>query len=237
MSFVVGRTSKEWADRAGLSCFYQAELGSTNDLAKLEAAGEKESIRIYLTDNQNAGRGRGSNLWISPEAGQSLLVSFSFLTSRPPQPVLSAAIGLALVRALSASYPGHAWSLKAPNDLFLGSQKVAGLLLETISLGSQTRLILGLGLNVFSQPDLETATFLKKVVGEVSASDWAQCLDRILMEFTMALSSTGSELTDLQCQSLLHFLNQNPNRKEDYLEVLKDGGLRTASESIHWSHL
>lgn len=237
MSFAVGQTTKQWADRAGLSCFYQAEIGSTNDLAKLEASTEKDSIRLYVTDSQSAGRGRGANIWTSPEAGDSLLMSFSFLTSKTPQPVLSPALGLALARAMSASFPGLPWSLKAPNDLFLGPRKVAGLLIESLSLGNKTRLIVGLGLNVFSHPEIETATDLGEKVSEITENDWAQTLDRILLEFTMALSSTGSVLSDLQCQSLQYFLNQNPNRKEDFTEILEDGGLKTSTGLIAWSEL
>jgi len=44
--------------------------------------------------------------------------------------------GLALYRATQTIWPHLPLSLKAPNDLWLGSGKVAGLLIETIASGS-----------------------------------------------------------------------------------------------------
>jgi len=237
MSVIIGRISQDWAKKAGLSYWYEDETTSTNDIAKDQALMEKESIRLFLTDYQSVGRGRGTNTWVTQNPGDAFLGSWSFLTRQAPQPVLSPMIGLALYRALQATFPALPFSLKAPNDIFLEDKKVAGVLLENISMGERNRLIVGIGINFYSAPDLDTAASLIDFAGEIGALDIAQTLDRMLLEITMAISSTGSTLTASQQESLLYVLNLNPLLTAPYSEVTAFGDLVTGHHTTKWSEL
>jgi BirA family biotin operon repressor/biotin-[acetyl-CoA-carboxylase] ligase len=235
---IIGMLSHDWAKRAGLPFWYEPETSSTSDVAKEQALLEKETMRLYFTDLQTAGRGRGTNTWSSTSEGTGLLSSWSFQTRSTPQPVLAPMMGLAVFRALVASFPGLPFSLKAPNDIFLGEGKVAGLLLENISLGEKNRLIVGLGINVFEAPDLKTATCLSEwTSAEINAQEWAQCLDRILLEMTMALTGTGSTLTPGAQSALLYALNLNSLLAKKYTQVSAYGDLESGTEITKWSDL
>ena len=77
----------------------------------------------------------------------------------PPAPSLALVAGLALLEAVEAAAPGAPLSLKWPNDLMLGTAKLAGILLER----SGDRIVAGFGVNLAGAPDLpgrETAALV-----------------------------------------------------------------------------
>jgi BirA family biotin operon repressor/biotin-[acetyl-CoA-carboxylase] ligase len=99
---------------------------------------------------QEAGRGRQGRQWVS-EAGNffgSTIVELA--PGDPAPPSLSLAAGLALIEAVDVAVPGLALMLKWPNDLMLGTSKLAGILLER----SGERVFAGFGVNLASAPRL-----------------------------------------------------------------------------------
>jgi BirA family biotin operon repressor/biotin-[acetyl-CoA-carboxylase] ligase len=68
----------------------------------------------------------------------------------PPAPSLALVCGVALIRAVEAAAPATGLMLKWPNDLMLGSGKLAGILLERAG----ERVVAGFGVNLQSAPDL-----------------------------------------------------------------------------------
>ncbi len=107
---------------------------------------------VVLADRQTEGRGRQGNRWESP-AGAGLWMSAAL---SPPSGV---APGLVLQRAMAAAAQvldpeGRTLGLKWPNDLVARREgrlvKAGGILGEQIG----GRLILGLGVNLTSAPDI-----------------------------------------------------------------------------------
>ena len=93
---------------------------------------------------QDAGRGRQGRQWVS-ETGNffgSTIVQLG--AGDPPPPSLSLAAGLALIEAVDVAVPDLPLMLKWPNDLLLGTAKLAGILLER----SGDRVVVGFGLNL-----------------------------------------------------------------------------------------
>jgi BirA family biotin operon repressor/biotin-[acetyl-CoA-carboxylase] ligase len=139
-------------------CVHFAEAGSTNDDAKqLAADGAPEGTLIWA-DVQTAGRGRRGRVWQSPVG--NLYMS---LVLRPQAPLsdfgqIGFVAGLAIAEAISYLLrPKGGVACKWPNDVLIGGQKVAGLLLESegrIDVQAQDRgwLVLGIGVNVASYP-------------------------------------------------------------------------------------
>lgn len=238
--YSIGEATHEWAITSQLFCNYQKTVGSTNSLAKDFAFQEKSAIALYVADHQTEGRGRGENHWQDEEA-QALLSSWSFQLPESPRPCLTARVGLAVFRALTSTWPILPLSLKAPNDIYLGDKKLAGLLIENVQQGLKNRLIVGLGMNVFGAPEkISTSTFLSSMISDtedISASSWESFLDRLLLEMTLVVREPNSEIKSLERKLLLFSLNRFPGLKEKYVSVEADGSLKTATGQIHWTEL
>ena len=147
----------------GLSVEVVARLDSTNTrlLERARDAGGDPDAGLapclLVAEEQTAGRGRLGRGWVSAP-GRSLTFSLAL----PMAPVqwggLSLAVGVALADALDplAATPAAArLALKWPNDLWLrdaaspaGGRKLGGILIETVAVGTQRMVVVGVGLNV-----------------------------------------------------------------------------------------
>lgn len=240
----IGHVTSQWAEGNHVFVTYKAEMDSTNAVARAEAFEEslmEESLCLYLTDHQTAGRGRGKNTWTAARPGSALLSSWSFLLGEKPQPTTSCLIGLAVYRACQTTWPYLAWNLKAPNDIYIGSKKVAGILIENLMQGMDVRLIVGLGLNVTSSP--EEVDIASSIVEQLPkgvpllGQDYTAFLDRLLFEMTHAISHCEEPLSATDRLSLLMALNQHPLLKEKYTGMKADGSLLIGEKQINWSEL
>jgi len=126
-----------------------AETDSTNDLARRAGeAGAAEGL-VFFAETQRAGRGRRGRSWASP-AGVGLWFS-TLLRPDAPRDKWSR-LTLLAVRAVLESLArtvGVTAEWKWPNDVMLGTHKLAGILLET----TPEFAVLGIGLNVRQRPD------------------------------------------------------------------------------------
>jgi BirA family biotin operon repressor/biotin-[acetyl-CoA-carboxylase] ligase len=240
----IGSITAKWAERNHIFTNFKERIDSTNNLAKEEAFSDQlldQPLCLYLTDNQTAGRGRGQNTWLVEQPGSALLCSWSFRLNTLPQPTASCHIGLAIYRACVATWPFLDWNLKAPNDIYIGEKKIAGILLESLIQGSDIRLIIGLGLNVTSSPpSVEISTSLAEELPEgvpLLGQDYLSFLDRLIFELTEALSSVDTQLTSTERLSLLMALNQHPLLPSKYTGLESDGSLLMGSTKISWMNL
>ncbi|HEX7094991.1 MAG TPA: biotin--[acetyl-CoA-carboxylase] ligase [Acidimicrobiales bacterium] len=123
--------------------------GSTNaDAIARARAGEPDGL-VIVADHQTAGRGRLDRRWEAPE-GTNLLVSLLMRPELPPDAWhrCSTAVAVAAVDAC-ASFGVFA-RIKWPNDIVVGTDKLAGILAEAVPErdGAGGAVVVGLGLNV-----------------------------------------------------------------------------------------
>jgi BirA family biotin operon repressor/biotin-[acetyl-CoA-carboxylase] ligase len=124
------------------------EIDSTNSYLLARARqGDPEGL-VAVADHQTAGRGRLDRHWESPP-GANLLAS---VLLRPPcDPddlhLCTGALGLA-ARDACAEVAGVEAQLKWPNDLLVGTAKLAGILAEVEFSAGRPAMVVGLGLNV-----------------------------------------------------------------------------------------
>jgi len=100
---------------------------------------------------QTAGRGRGDNVWQSPQGGLYLSVALPVADSGL-LPLFGPCIACDVTRWLKDRF-SIAAQIKWPNDWLVGERKIAGLLMELVR-SPQGRLVViaGLGLNVLHTP-------------------------------------------------------------------------------------
>lgn len=127
-----------------------AETGSTNaDLAARAQSGENVAGVALFTEDQTAGRGRQGRTWTAVPRSQ-ILMSIAVDTADVPSEtwgLLSLAAGVAVVEAV-AEVAGVQAALKWPNDVLVGTGKLAGILAEVAAGGASPVIVVGIGLNV-----------------------------------------------------------------------------------------
>jgi BirA family biotin operon repressor/biotin-[acetyl-CoA-carboxylase] ligase len=130
---------------------YLTETGSTNaDLAARLGAGEVLGEGYWLVaDRQNAGRGRLGRPW-SDGAGNFMGTTIIRPAATDPSPgSLALVAGLAVFEIVSSLVPPPQRAmLKWPNDVLIGTAKLAGILLERIG----DAIVAGIGVNLAQAP-------------------------------------------------------------------------------------
>ena len=236
----IGKIIKKWADSINVKAEYFEKIESTNTYAK------NSNASLVITDRQLYGRGRGNNQWICPEYGDYFLTTWIFTLTNSVQPVFSPLVGLALYRALQKTwdFKDHL-SLKAPNDIYLGHSKLAGILIETINQGQKVKILVGIGINILSHPqNLEGKTSATSLlahhlpVEEFHIRSFTSYLwQEMYTNSDSALSeSSDSYITPLKREEIKIALNKHPS-KMHYQDVLPDGSLKTASGIVAWESL
>jgi BirA family biotin operon repressor/biotin-[acetyl-CoA-carboxylase] ligase len=128
---------------------FEAQTGSTNDLARQWALDGAPAGSAVIAEEQTAGRGRLGRSWSAP-LGTALLVSAILRPDVLPGhlPRLTMVGAVAVAEVLAELAPGQV-GLKWPNDVLLAGRKVAGVLPEAIWEGERlSAVVLGIGLNV-----------------------------------------------------------------------------------------
>ncbi|MGH3928893.1 MAG: biotin--[acetyl-CoA-carboxylase] ligase [Pseudonocardiaceae bacterium] len=153
-----------------------ASLPSTNAALVAAARAGAPDRTVLIGEHQSAGRGRAARRWIAP-ARSGLALSVLLRPGEVPQARwgwLSLLVGVALCRTVTelAAIPAV---LKWPNDLLLGAgrRKAAGILVEVVP---GPAVVIGIGLNVTTQPDELPVSGATSLAIEQSA-----CLDRELL--------------------------------------------------------
>jgi BirA family biotin operon repressor/biotin-[acetyl-CoA-carboxylase] ligase len=140
------------------------QIGSTNAEALARARDGERGPIWFVTSEQTAGRGRRHRAWIAPRGNLASSVLEVIDVSPSTAATLGFAAGLALEAALqklsieaslrSAGSDDMKFSLKWPNDVLAGRQKLAGILLEAETVAdNRLAVVVGIGTNVVAAPE------------------------------------------------------------------------------------
>ncbi|MEZ6184902.1 MAG: biotin--[acetyl-CoA-carboxylase] ligase [Planctomycetota bacterium] len=161
-----------------------AALPSSNDrLLELADAGAGSGT-LVVTLEQTAGRGRAGRGFASPRGGLYLSLLLRLPGATLARYPLSLVVGLALSEALDELAAPTA--LKWPNDVLVGEKKVAGILVEAKSGGRETRVVVGVGINVETPPAALPPEALS-LIETAGAPDRAQVLTAFLAQLRLRL--------------------------------------------------
>ncbi len=133
----------------GRFLIYRAVVGSTMDLARREAAEGAPHGTLVLAEEQTAGRGRKGRSFYSPR-GENIYATFVLRVDPEGHRRLPMAVPLAVCRACELFCPDA--RIKWPNDIWIGSEKVSGMLIDAEYAGSEVVAYPGIGINVNGDP-------------------------------------------------------------------------------------
>lgn len=231
--------TKNWCAKNGITYEYHKLIGSTNDQAKKDFVDSGHSLKVYLTENQSEGRGRGDRKWHNVKEGGTLLSTWCFGIDHVVQPIFSPLVGLSVFKALENTWTHLNFSMKAPNDIYLDEGKLAGLLIESVLYRGKFYAMIGLGLNVLSSPTIKSQkTSDIKSFDEVNERVWHFFCSQLLQNFNSTLEeSIDKSLNRTRRNELKRALNLNPNLEEKLEEISPDGDLVFSNQRISWLDL
>lgn len=154
---------------------------------------------LLVAEHQTLGRGRQGRAW-QASPGASLTFSLSLPLAPRDWSGLSLAVGVTLADALEPPEPGRAprLQLKWPNDLWLVDvpatstlgRKLGGVLIETVAVGKQRMVVVGIGLNIAALaagPALELSSGFASLQELSPAASAPQALHSIALPLVKAL--------------------------------------------------
>lgn len=184
------------ADSKLASVEYHASIGSTQDQTHSLAASGGLPL-LVVTEEQTAGRGRGSNTWWAGQGGLAFSLAFDpsdYELPRQPIPQASLAAGIALIETVMRSMGDVFIGLHWPNDVFAAGRKLAGILIDVLPGG---RHIVGVGLNVNNSFDGAPDDVRQRAVSMLELTgrplDRTEVLLAFLQEFDEALHQLAKD--------------------------------------------
>ncbi len=160
------------------------EIDSTNtELMRRARAGQLEPV-LLVAERQSAGRGRLGRQWESDAAGLGGTLTFSLGLPLTPADWsgLSLAVGLAVADSLHPDV-----RLKWPNDVWLQDRKLAGILIETASVGEVRYAVIGIGVNITPRDGAGLRTPPAALVELLPGVDAPAALERIALPLVHAV--------------------------------------------------
>lgn len=171
-------------------------IGSTNTEAVARARAGECGQMWFVTSEQTAGRGRRNRAWIAPRGNLASSVLEVIDISPAVAATLGFAAGLAIETALqkvsieaslrSAGSEHMKFSLKWPNDVLAGGQKLVGIGLEAEPVAAdRLAVVVGIGTNIVSAPEgtQTPATSLAALGVDVGAEDLFSALSDAWAEY------------------------------------------------------
>ncbi|KAG1658792.1 hypothetical protein FOA52_011734 [Chlamydomonas sp. UWO 241] len=162
------------SDSLGHTLLAAAQLPSTQDFMRAHTAQLGDGT-VMVADVQTAGKGRGGNVWTSPDGCLMFSACRKLKVPGVQAPFVNYVISLGLVRgvrdAVAAAAPNLLRPLdvriKWPNDIYANGLKIGGILIHTTWSVDRFNVVAGIGLNVTNRAP---TTCLAQLLEEAAAS-------------------------------------------------------------------
>ncbi len=190
----------------GRNLEYHPTVGSTMDRARELANEGCPEGAVVLADEQTAGRGRKGRAWVSPP-GANLYFTVVLHPDARLLPRLALAVPLAVRWGCWTVCQVRA-RIKWPNDVVVGTHKLAGVLIDAELSGETPRFALaGVGLNVnfdpANQPEVASvATSLLAETGRLQSREAVLAAVLEALERRVELERQGHSIVDEYRDSL-----------------------------------
>ncbi len=130
---------------------------STNDVAiNLIKEKQKEFGCVYA-NIQTKGRGTHGRAWISDKGNLFASIFFPLKNSYPPFNEFSIINPVIISGVIKHFCNRENINLKFPNDVLVNGKKICGILQELVTSNNKKFLIIGIGINVVSSPEINNS--------------------------------------------------------------------------------
>ena len=139
---------------------------STNDVAINLIKEEKKETGCIYADTQTKGRGSRGKKWISIQGNLFGSIFFPLKKNYPPFNEFSIINPVIISSVIEHFCEKKSISFKWPNDVFVNGKKICGILQELITLNSKKFLVIGIGLNIVSDPKINNKYQTTNILSE-----------------------------------------------------------------------
>tara|TARA_B100001750_G_C15510258_1_gene603153 strand:- start:98 stop:682 length:585 start_codon:yes stop_codon:yes gene_type:complete len=128
---------------------------STNDVAINLIKKKRTLFGCVYADIQTRGRGTNGKSWISKKGNLFTSLFFPLEKQHPTFSQFSIINPVLISNVIKRITKTNKINLKFPNDIFLNEKKICGILQEVVNLKGVNFLIIGIGLNIKSNPIID----------------------------------------------------------------------------------
>ena len=139
---------------------------STNDVAINLIKEDKKEIGCIYADTQTKGRGTRGKEWISTQGNLFGSIFFPLKKNYPPFNEFSIINPVIISSVIEHFCERKNISFKWPNDVFVNGKKICGILQELITSNSKKFLVIGIGVNIVSNPNINTKYQTTNILSE-----------------------------------------------------------------------
>ena len=127
---------------------------STNDTAISLIKEEQKEIGCVYANSQTKGRGTHGREWVSDRGNLFGSIFFPLKDNYPPFNEFFTISPIIISDVIEHFCKKQKINLKFPNDVFVNGKKICGILQELIISNSRKFLIIGIGVNILSSPNI-----------------------------------------------------------------------------------
>ena len=146
---------------------------------------------VCTTNNQTKGYGQQGKSWLSNQHSAVFSIALPVTKKIAISGIISLKIS-AIIHQYLSQITNTNLKLKWPNDLYNQHGKVAGILIEIASLAEKNTMIIGVGINRLSHPDINNAAhlaffeltpFINQILNALTAEDFFSASHKPLINY------------------------------------------------------
>ena len=172
---------------------------STNDVAINLIKEKQREFGCVYANTQTKGRGTHGRVWFSDRGNLFASIFFPLKNSYPPFNEFSIINPVIISGVIKHFCNRENINLKFPNDVLVNGKKICGILQELVTSNNKKFLIIGIGINVVSSPDINS----KYQATNISLQ--TKKIPKIKEIIDLIISSYEKFFVDLNSYDYLHF--------------------------------
>ena len=157
---------------------------STNDVAINLIKEEQKEFGCVYADAQTKGRGTYGRKWVSDKGNLFGSIFFPLKNNYPTLDEFHIINPIIISDVIKHFCKKKNINLKFPNDIFVNGKKICGILQELITSNSKKFLIIGIGINIVSNPNINNDYQATNIFSETKMKlSIKEIIDKIIFSY------------------------------------------------------